>query len=74
MSLIAAVLEPALGLYASVRLEFRDQPARRVIFGRLEQAVAFHERAERLTQARADWTTCLATAQTHPGFVRASED
>lgn len=73
MSLIAAILEPALGAYTSVRLEFRDQPARRVIFGRLDQAVEFHERAERLTQAAADWATCLAAAQAHPGFVRASE-
>ncbi len=73
MSLIAAVLEPAPGLYTSVLLEFRDRPAQRVVFGRLEQAVAFHERAERLTQAQADWATCLAAAQAQPGFVRASE-
>ena len=73
MSLVAAVLEPALGLYTSVRLEFRDEPPRRVIFSQLAEAVDFHERAERLTLARANWATCLAAAQTHPGFVRASD-
>jgi uncharacterized membrane-anchored protein len=73
MTLVAALLEPAAGPYVSVRLEFRDQPVRRVIFGLLEQAMGFQEQAERLVQKRATWTACLAAAQAHAGFVRASE-
>jgi hypothetical protein len=73
MTLIATVLEPALSVYASLRLEFNDQTTRRIIFSRLEQAVDFHEKAEQLVRRGAAWETCLAAAQAHAGFVRASD-
>lgn len=70
--LIAALLEPALSMYTTVRLEFADQSARSITFSRLEHAVNFHEGAERLVRDRVDLETCLATARSHPGFVQAS--
>lgn len=73
MTLIAALLEPALSVYTTVRLEFDDQSPLRITFSRLEHAVDFHERAERLVRDRADLETCLATARAHPGFVQASD-
>jgi hypothetical protein len=72
VTLVAALLEPALSVYTTVRLEFDDQSKRRVTFSRLEHAVEFHERAERLVRDRADLDACLAAAQTHPGFVQIS--
>ncbi len=72
MILVAALLEPALRVYTTVRLEFDDQSPLRITFSRLEHAVDFHERAERLVRDRADLETCLATARAHQGFVQAS--
>jgi len=73
VTLIAALLEPALSAYTTVRLEFDDQGARRITFSRLEYAMTFHERAERLVRDRAGLETCLADARAHPGFVQASD-
>ena len=70
MTLMAALIEPSVGLYTAVRLEFLDSEPRRVIFAGLDHALAFHERAEELIQQRAPLKTCVAAAQASAGFVR----
>ncbi|HJV43150.1 hypothetical protein [Caulobacter sp.] len=69
MIAVAAVIEPGVGFYTAVRIEFADREPRRVIFAGLDRAVTFHERAEDLLRRREAWPAYVAAAEACAGCV-----
>jgi hypothetical protein len=69
MIVVAAVMEPSMGFYTAVRMEFAERDARRIIFAGLDNALAFHERAEDLLIQRAAWPAYVDAAEAWPGCV-----